>query len=243
MATLFAFVVLFSVVSVIIFGVKSLLAVIKKQDAKKSLKVTGISFVVAVVAFAGVGITAPEVEKSTKKDSETLPVVEESSKKDSETLPVSDVDQSEKEYYLTQTKPYIDNLLKKFDGTWTEFWKGTANKLSNSQITTKQAINQYTLLKVAYQSVRENDMSPPVSGLSKDNQKKIDDFITNLEKAILKREEAADSAITTLSKSNFTDMDKAIALIKEGDTFIYDASISLVTLESALDIDSQDNRN
>lgn len=243
MDTLFTIVTFIGFVTFIVFGIKSLLTIIKKQDAKKNLKRTLYSFAVAIVPLAGVGITAPEVEKSSKKDSETLPVVEKSSKKDSEKLPVSVVDQSEKEFYLTQTKPYIDNLLKKFDGTWTEFWKGTANKLSNSQITTKQAIYQFSLLKAAYQSVRENDMSPPVTGLSKDNQKKIDDFITNLEKAILKREEAADSAITTLSQSKFTDMDKAVELIKESDTFIYNASVSLVTLESALDIDSQENRN
>ncbi|GAB0169476.1 hypothetical protein LSPCS325_29130 [Lysinibacillus sp. CTST325] len=229
MDNLFAIVVLIGLLFFTVFGIKSLLDFIKKQDTKKNLKVTGISFVVVVVALAGVGVTASEVEKNTKKDNETLPVAV--------------VDQSEKEYYLTQTKPYVDELLKKFDGTWAEFWKGTANKLSNSQITTKEAVNQYTLLKVAYQSVREKDMSPPVSGLSKNNQKKVYDFITNVEKAILKREEAADYAILTLRQNSPTHMDKAVELIKKGDTYVYDASVSLVTLENALDVESKENRN
>lgn len=214
----------------VLWGIKFLLAITKKQDAKKYLKKTLYSLTVAIIAIAGVGITAPDD-------------VKESAKNENTTLPVAVVNESEKEYYLTQTKPYIDGLLKKFDGIWSEFWKGTANKYSNSQITTKQAIDQYTLLKVAYQSVREKDMSPPVDGLSKDHQLKIDNFIANVENAILKREKATDHAISALQKGNISNMDKAIELIKESDTYIYEASIALVTLENVLDIDSKENSN
>ncbi len=38
-------------------------------------------------------------------------------------------------------------------------------------------------------------------------------------------------------------MDKALELIKESDTYIYEASIALVTLENVLDIDSKENSN
>lgn len=214
----------------VLWGIKFLLAITKKQDAKKYLKKTLYSLTVTIIAIAGVGITAPDDIKESAKNKNT-------------TLPVAVVNESEKEYYLTQTKPYIDGLLKKFDGTWSEFWKGTANKYSNSQITTKQAIDQYTLLKVAYQSVREKDMSPPVDGLSKDHQLKIDNFIANVENAILKREKATDHAISALQKGNISNMDKAIELIKESDTYIYEASIALVTLENVLDIDSKENSN
>lgn len=65
MATLFAVIVLVGLVSFIVFGFKSILIISRKQDAKKDLKKTGISLLVAIAALAGVGVTAPEAEVST----------------------------------------------------------------------------------------------------------------------------------------------------------------------------------
>ena len=201
---------------------------IKKESfrIKKSLKFIGISFIAFIFSLIGFGIT-----------SETLEEIEVSKDKPVQTAPLNISDKSkEKEYYLTYTRPYVEDLLKKFDGTWNEFWKGTASKMSDSQITANDAINQFTLLKTSYKFLREENMNPPVEKLSKEHKKKIELFTENLNTAILKREEATDYAIKTL-KGSYSNMDKPAELISESDNFIMDASIALVTLESNLGIE------
>ena len=232
MDTIFLIIVLISLLSILIFGVKSVLSLIKKEsfERKHNLKFTGIALIILVASFVGFGLTTEDSEEV-----ETV-IKEPAQVKATNVLESSDGSAEQKEYYLTYTRPYVEDLLKKFDGTWNEFWKGTASKMSDSQITANDAINQFTLLKTSYKFLREENMDPPVEKLSKEHKKKIELFTKNLNTAILKREEATDYAIKTL-KGSYSNMDKPVELISESDNFVMDASIALVTLESDLGID------
>lgn len=67
MVNLFTILALICLGGFVLWGIKFLLAIAKKQDDKMYLKKTLYSLTVAIIAIAGVGITAPDSVNESKK--------------------------------------------------------------------------------------------------------------------------------------------------------------------------------
>lgn len=215
-----------------------ILGLIKKKKMKGGL-VLGISLVVFIIGF----IMVPKAETESADDSKDNAKVETSSKakEDSnkstpEEAPSKDDElKKQKEYFVNNTQPAIDEWNKTFDKIWAEGWQPTFEAIGNGSRDVYTAYDNMKNVKESYKTLSMNK-SIPVEGLSKEHQEAVEEAMKNLAYAALSREMAAKKAMKMFDENDFSPstMDKMKSDVSASDTYLLDGVVKITTIKSDL---------
>jgi len=125
----------------------------------------------------------------------------------------------QKEYFVKNTQPAIDEWVKTYDQLWESVWKPTFEAIGNGSRDVYTAYDNMKSLKEGYRALTLKD-SVPVEGLSKEQQKTINEAMRDLTYAASSRQLAADKAMKMFDTSDFSpsQMDRIKSDVTAADT-------------------------
>ena len=136
-------------------------------------------------------------------------------------------------YYETETKPFIDEFLNKYDSTWNNIWVITMDRASNNDISTEDAHAQIKKVHDAYRDL-SIDSKIPNQKLSKNHKKLAKEIIENLNLSAVNRQTAAKIAMEILETNSDAKINEMNEKIEWSNDFMSKAQSALVELESSL---------
>ncbi|MGE7947197.1 hypothetical protein [Lysinibacillus sp. NPDC093688] len=141
----------------------------------------------------------------------------------------------QKDYFIKNTQPAIDEWTKSYDQLWNTYWKPTFEAIGNGSKDVYTAYDNMKALKAGYiELTLEN--SVPVEGLSKEQRKEVKDAMDQLTYAAASRQMAAEKAMKMFDESNFSpsQMDKIKSDITASDSQLLQGIVGITTIKQEL---------
>lgn len=144
----------------------------------------------------------------------------------------------EREYYLNDVKPGIQEQLNLFDAAWSELWQPTFETAGNGTLDAHAAYGNMKKVESHYDLLDATLGEIEGKELSKENKKLLKDFRVNIQSAARWRGEAAKHAknMFDAGKYNPSQLEKIQEYVTTADSKMLSAAASLSTLESNLNI-------
>ena len=145
---------------------------------------------------------------------------------------------TEREYYLNEVKPGIQDQLNLFDAAWSELWQPTFEAAGNGTLDAPAAYGNMKKVESHYDLLDATLSEIEGKELSKENKKHLKEFRVNIQSAARWRGEAAKHAKNMFDTGNYnpSQLEKIQEYVTTADSKMLSAVVSLSTIESNLGI-------
>lgn len=141
----------------------------------------------------------------------------------------------QKDYFIKNTQPAIEEWTKSYDQLWDKYWKPTFEAIGNGSTDVYTAYDNMKTLKFGYRELTLKD-SIPVEELSKQQKKDLKDAMNQLTYAAASRQMAAEKAMKMFDESNFSpsQMDKIKSDITASDSQLLQGVVVITKIKQEL---------
>lgn len=145
---------------------------------------------------------------------------------------------TEREYYLNDVKPGIQDQLNLFDAAWSELWQPTFEAAGNGTLDAHAAYGNMKKVESHYDLLDATLGEIEGKKLSEENKKLLKEFRVNIQSAARWRGEAAKHAKKMFDTGNYnpSQLEKIQEYVTTADSKMLSAVVSLSTIESNLGI-------
>ena len=219
---------------------------VNAEQPKKGGGLKGCLTIFILLAILGGLVNAcfgGENEVSPKQETDQKEQVNEEKTKD-ETPTKDEKLAKQKEFFINNTQPAIDEWTKSYDKLWNEGWQPTFEAIGNGSRDVYTAYDNMKTIKDGYRTLNVND-SIPVEGLSKVHQKAVKEAMRQLSYSASSRQMAADKAMKMFDEGNFSPshMDKIKSDIASADSFLMDGVMKITTIKMDLGLIEEETSN
>lgn len=161
-----------------------------------------------------------------------------SSNDDSNQVSETDKLEQQKEYYMNNTKPKIEELTNMYDKIWNEGWRPTFEALSNSNVDIYAAYNNLKIVRDTYRELSKSFDSIPVEGLSDEHQETLKKAFREFSGAAVSRQIAAEKALEMIDERNYapSHVNRIQDNIEHGDQQMMSSVLAITAVEMELGI-------
>lgn len=205
--------------------------------------------IVAIIVLGAIGNTIDGDDKgNTKKDNPTEQketVKKDDSKKDDTKKEVASTDAEVKakdvEIYKDKIAVQLDAFQDEYDKHWNNIWAPTFKGVSEGTVDKYKAYESLNSLKKYYTGLNNKIGNTDLPKLSKENQKVLEDCLSDFKNAVLTRSRAASEAAEMFDTGTFkpSEMDKIKSTVGYADQKMLSAMVNRTTLEQKLGLIEQ----
>ncbi|MET4562154.1 hypothetical protein ABIA69_003340 [Lysinibacillus parviboronicapiens] len=147
-----------------------------------------------------------------------------------------DVNVKDAEIYKNEIVVHLDAFQDEYDKHWTNNWVPTFEGVSNGTVDAYKAYETLNSLEKYYTGLGNKIRNTDLPKLSKENQKLLKNYLSDLQSAILTRSRAASEAADMFDKGEFkpSEMEKIQSTVVYADQEVVSALVERTTLEQKL---------
>lgn len=202
----------------------------------------GCGSVIALIVL-GIIIGALSDSEDPKKESDKVETVANNSDATNDTKNETNEKDKEKEtnnkdleIYKNEIVGHLDAFQDEYDKHWTNNWVTTFEGVSNGTVDRLKAYETLNSLEKYYTGLGNKIRNTELPELSKENQKLLKNYLSDLQSAILTRSRAASEAADMFDKGEFkpSEMEKIQSTVVYADQEVVSALVERTTLEQKL---------
>lgn len=142
---------------------------------------------------------------------------------------------AEKEYYVAEVVPQIEDVISVYDNIWSELWQPTFEGLSNGSVDVYSAFETMNTVELGYSALDTQISNINGDKLSKENKKLLSEVKSNLRDAAQSRRSSAKEAKKAIDKGIFSPSE--IEKIKKNIDYADGSMIHAVLSKTKIDSD------